>query len=589
MGAVHRSSVRQHSKPNRRWNDDEQAKLKELVEAAKESAKDPDKIRWSQIAAHIPDRTGKQCRERWLNHTRDGINKSKWTDVEEYRLAQLHCQFGTHWTSIAKQLLGRTENATKNHWTSSFRSKTAREPSFFADFVRELKCIVPLSAFNLAGVKHQALMGDGSSPLSGPGSARCSVHASAHASGRRTSLDETSSLGNTNHMDSAAGPRASDYDLMTMDDPLIGFKVPDNDHQISTGVDQRLGQPRGTIAHDSNHFIPLKGRCILTGGGRSPPGMPAMHPTMSRHTCPPDFFGGLDQHSTRSRGSGDGLQGATSAGAGMPGLQGGNKSGMHGGFHHALSEPMASAIAELQAQHQKRTVMERAAHEELAKQPGMSDLQALIGAYGSPALLDPKFHISSLPARLHHDGLLSHSHEQLLQRPSPFACDQGRSGHVGAGNGSPMGTMGLPPRMDRARSLNSASPHLQPPHRLSQQGTAPKRQCQGRSSSIISRSQSFPDEDLPRPATSPPLPPHQLPSCAAFGSGLHMEEGLHSADPDATLPFGSVTLFPMRDRVGGGAGSGFSADPSNTVANASTPGKVSSDYWGPSASFSGCL
>ncbi len=41
--------------------------------------------KWSKIAAELPGRIGKQCRERWHNHLNPDINKKPWT-LEEDRL-----------------------------------------------------------------------------------------------------------------------------------------------------------------------------------------------------------------------------------------------------------------------------------------------------------------------------------------------------------------------------------------------------------------------------------------------------------------------------------------------------------------------
>ena len=72
------------------------------------------KIRkWSEISRIMEDqfgiasRNGKQCRERYHNHLRRGINKEKWTRAEEALLIDLHAQFGNRWALISKQIDGR--------------------------------------------------------------------------------------------------------------------------------------------------------------------------------------------------------------------------------------------------------------------------------------------------------------------------------------------------------------------------------------------------------------------------------------------------------------------------------------------------
>ena len=48
------------------------------------------KIKWSEIAAHLPGRLGKQIRERWLHHLDPNINKAKWTASEDATLIDAH-------------------------------------------------------------------------------------------------------------------------------------------------------------------------------------------------------------------------------------------------------------------------------------------------------------------------------------------------------------------------------------------------------------------------------------------------------------------------------------------------------------------
>lgn len=61
-------------------------------------------------------RTGKQCRERWLNHLHPSINKGPWTIHEDLVLLENHKTFQNQWSKIAKYLPGRTENMVKNRF-----------------------------------------------------------------------------------------------------------------------------------------------------------------------------------------------------------------------------------------------------------------------------------------------------------------------------------------------------------------------------------------------------------------------------------------------------------------------------------------
>ena len=45
---------------------------------------------WTRISDYIPQRSGKQCRERWHNHLDPNINKKKWTTHEDMILIEAH-------------------------------------------------------------------------------------------------------------------------------------------------------------------------------------------------------------------------------------------------------------------------------------------------------------------------------------------------------------------------------------------------------------------------------------------------------------------------------------------------------------------
>lgn len=82
---------------------------------------------WSKVASNLPGRSGKQCRERWLNQLQPGIKRGAWTDTEEETLRLAHDELGNRWVQIALRLPGRTDNCVKNHWNSMLRKQQRRE------------------------------------------------------------------------------------------------------------------------------------------------------------------------------------------------------------------------------------------------------------------------------------------------------------------------------------------------------------------------------------------------------------------------------------------------------------------------------
>ena len=57
-----------------------------------------------------------QCRERWNNFVRPGINNGAWTEEDDALLVAKHKLLGNHWSTIAAKIPGRTESNVKNRW-----------------------------------------------------------------------------------------------------------------------------------------------------------------------------------------------------------------------------------------------------------------------------------------------------------------------------------------------------------------------------------------------------------------------------------------------------------------------------------------
>ena len=81
---------------------------------------------WSEIAAKLPGRVGKQCRDRWRNHLCPEVKKGSWTDEEDRLLFEYREKLGNQWAEIAKHIPGRTDLSVKNRFYS-YRRKLQRQ------------------------------------------------------------------------------------------------------------------------------------------------------------------------------------------------------------------------------------------------------------------------------------------------------------------------------------------------------------------------------------------------------------------------------------------------------------------------------
>jgi hypothetical protein len=112
-GALDPLSSRCQNEPNlkRPWTVREDELLRALTQRLGVSG-------WTALAKHIPNRTGKQVRERWLNHLSPLVFKGPWSPAEDGIIIEARKQYGNSWSKICKLLIGRSENMCKNRFHS---------------------------------------------------------------------------------------------------------------------------------------------------------------------------------------------------------------------------------------------------------------------------------------------------------------------------------------------------------------------------------------------------------------------------------------------------------------------------------------
>ena len=92
------------------WTKEEDALLLSIVKTMQMPMK------WSIVAQSLPDRTGKQCRERYVNHLNPRLKVTDWNAMEDAMVFHLYNSIGSHWAKMSKIIPGRTDNGIKNRF-----------------------------------------------------------------------------------------------------------------------------------------------------------------------------------------------------------------------------------------------------------------------------------------------------------------------------------------------------------------------------------------------------------------------------------------------------------------------------------------
>ena len=105
----------------KRFTQEEDATLKSLVDKLGVKL-------WDEIALHMPNRTARQCRDRYNNYLFKEITHQPWTPEEDKLILEKYQEYGPHWVKIAKFLNGRSGNNIKNRWHKYLNKQMSGRP-----------------------------------------------------------------------------------------------------------------------------------------------------------------------------------------------------------------------------------------------------------------------------------------------------------------------------------------------------------------------------------------------------------------------------------------------------------------------------
>ncbi|KAI9375539.1 hypothetical protein BJX61DRAFT_539691 [Aspergillus egyptiacus] len=117
------------TEPRRRWTAAEDALLWELYQIQEKAPTGKcQKINWNEIARNIPGRSNKDCRKRYYNRFTGGLRKGSWTQDEDERLFQLVERYGCRWATIAQKMETRNADQCSKRWHHCLNPELERSP-----------------------------------------------------------------------------------------------------------------------------------------------------------------------------------------------------------------------------------------------------------------------------------------------------------------------------------------------------------------------------------------------------------------------------------------------------------------------------
>ena len=89
---------------------------------------------WIEVSKHVPGRTAKQCRVRWVQSLDPNLSKEPFTSKEDQIIIEKYKEYGAQWAKIAKHLPGRTDVQVRYRFNSRLKKRLMGENSKMGKF-----------------------------------------------------------------------------------------------------------------------------------------------------------------------------------------------------------------------------------------------------------------------------------------------------------------------------------------------------------------------------------------------------------------------------------------------------------------------
>lgn len=97
------------------FSPEEDLVLKKLVENSKI-------VNWTEIAARLPGRNSRQCRDRYQHYLDPSVTHGNWTPEEDALILKLYKENGPCWALMSLYLKGRNNNSIKNRYNNHIKN-----------------------------------------------------------------------------------------------------------------------------------------------------------------------------------------------------------------------------------------------------------------------------------------------------------------------------------------------------------------------------------------------------------------------------------------------------------------------------------